>query len=124
LSDDPEVTGVPADPAPSRQVIDPDSGRGGIDTRRGLIHAFKTPTVRAAAMGGPYMHNGVFPTLDALLAFYNRGGGAGAGITLPNQTLSPTPLHLTTTDRADLVAFLRALVDTAGLTSRATARVP
>ncbi len=124
VDDDPEVTGVPATQSTGRPVIDQDSGRGAIDTRSGLVHAFKTPSVRAAALGGPYMHNGVFATLDALLDFYDRGGGVGAGNVLPNQTLSPTPLHLTTTDRADLAAFLRALVDTAGLTLRPTVRAP
>lgn len=118
VSDDAEVTGVPTDPGARRLVIDPDSGRGAIDTRGGLVHAFKTPSVRAAALGGPYMHNGAFATLDALLDFYSRGGGAGAGIRVPNQTLSAAPLHLTANDRSDLIAFLRALVDTAGLTSR------
>jgi cytochrome c peroxidase len=76
-------------------------------------HAFKTPTVRNVAVTGPYMHNGVFRTLDEVVDFYNRGGGTGIGLRLPNQTLPPQRLHLTRRERRDLVAFLGSLTDSA-----------
>ena len=56
------------------------------------LHAFKTPSLRNAALTPPYMHNGVYRTLDQVVDFYDRGGGAGIGIELPNQTLSPERL--------------------------------
>lgn len=112
---DAEVIGVPA---LACDKIDPDLGRGTIDRRLGMAHAFKTPSVRNAAITAPYMHNGALRTLDDVIEFYDRGGGAGAGISLPNQTLSPKPLHLTAAERRALVAFLESLTDTAGLTAR------
>jgi cytochrome c peroxidase len=47
--------------------------------------------------------------------FYNRGGGAGIGIQLDNQTLPPDRLNLTAGEQRQLVAFMRALTDTTGL---------
>ena len=115
-----EVIGVPnvyAPGTPGRTRIDPDSGRAARDRLEGHLHAFKTPTVRGAAAGGPYMHNGALRTLDDVLDFYDRGGGAGLGADVPNQTLPREPLHLTKGERRALIAFLRALADPAHASS-------
>jgi cytochrome c peroxidase len=64
-----------------------------------------------AAITPPYMHNGVYRTLEEVLDFYDRGGGNGLGMRLPNQTLSPEPLHLSKREKRDVVAFLRSLTD-------------
>ena len=53
----------------------------------------------------------MFSTLDEVLEFYDRGGGAGLGLEVPNQTL-PAPLELTAPEKTDLVAFMHALIDT------------
>jgi cytochrome c peroxidase len=50
------------------------------DTGANNRYAFRTPTLRNLAYTAPYTHGGVFPTLDAVLNFYNvvsngRGGG-------------------------------------------------
>ena len=111
-----EVLGVPATPNGAR--VDADSGRGRITRSPLHLHAFKTPTVRNAELTAPYMHNGVYRTLEEVVDFYDRGGGAGLGIDLPNQTLPPEKLNLTAREKADVVAFMRALTDTAGLTAR------
>jgi len=58
------------------------------------------------------MHNGVFSTLSQVVDFYDRGGGAGIGIDLPNQTLPADRLKLTRTERRELIAFLQSLTDT------------
>ncbi len=118
LSSEVEIIGVPVSRAIHGGVVDPDSGRAAIDHLDGHLHAFKTPTVRNATLAGAYMHNGVFRTLHDVVDFYNRGGGAGVGVDVPNATLSPTPLHLSAPDQRDIIAFLGALVDTAGLTQR------
>ncbi|MCC6243030.1 MAG: cytochrome C peroxidase, partial [Gemmatimonadaceae bacterium] len=68
--------------------------------------------VRNVALTAPYMHNGVYRTLEEVVDFYNRGGGVGLGIRLPNQTLPPDPLELTERERRQLVKFMQALTDT------------
>jgi cytochrome c peroxidase len=66
--------------------------------------AFKTPTLRSITETAPYMHDGVFKTLEEVVDFFNAGGGA-------NPNLSPLikPLGLTADEKADLIAFLKAL---------------
>lgn len=111
-SSDVEVIGTPAS-ARRPGVVDADSGRARIDRLPIHVRAFKTPTLRNIALTAPYMHNGALTTLDDVLDFYDKGGGAGAGALIADQTLSPQPLNLTAADRAALVAFMRALSDTA-----------
>jgi cytochrome c peroxidase len=74
--------------------------------------AFKTPTVRNAALTYPYMHNGAIRDLKKLMEFYNKGGGAGLGLRVPDQTLSPTPLHLSPGEIDDIILFIHTLTDT------------
>lgn len=102
-----EVIGVPK--SPSGKKIDPDRGAYDIINISSLQHSFKTTTVRNAARTAPYMHNGVFKTLDEVVDFYNKGGGAGTGIKIDNQTLAADPLQLTKKERAELVAFIKSL---------------
>ncbi|MBA3658607.1 MAG: cytochrome C peroxidase [Gemmatimonadales bacterium] len=107
-----EVIGVPARPLTARATIDPDPGLFGFHPQPQNRHAFKTPTLRNVARTAPYMHNGVFRTLDEVVEFYDRGGGIGLGMRLPNQTLPPDSLHLSAAEKRDLVAFLGTLTDT------------
>ncbi len=74
--------------------------------------AFKTPTVRNSALTAPYMHNGAFSSLGTVMEFYNRGGGAGMGLTVPDQTLSSMPLHLSVDETKDIILFIHTLTDT------------
>ena len=50
------------------------------------------------------MHDGSQKTLEEVIEFYNKGGEA-------NPTLSPlvTKLNLTSEEKSDLVAFMKAL---------------
>ncbi|MNW07373.1 hypothetical protein D3C71_2039680 [compost metagenome] len=57
------------------------------------------------------MHNGAYQTLEEVMDFYNKGGAAGMGITLENQTLSPDPLNLNKKEIQDIIAFLKTLND-------------
>ncbi len=68
------------------------------------IGKFATPTLRELKYTGPYMHNGVFPTLASVVAFYNAGGGSDA-----NKDPAFAPLGLTMQEQIDLIAFLEAL---------------
>ena len=69
-------------------------GRYGIVKVESFKHAFKISTVRNASLTAPYMHNGVFSTLEQVIDFYNKGGGAGLGINIENQTLPFDSLSL------------------------------
>ncbi len=113
-SSDPEIIGVPEQPALQHARLDPDSGRSLIDRVPSHAFGFKVPTVRNAALTAPYMHNGAFHTLEDVMAFYNAGGATGIGIDLPYQTLFDQPLQLSQTEQSELIAFLRSLTDTAG----------
>jgi cytochrome c peroxidase len=65
---------------------------------------YKTPTLRGVKLTGPYMHDGSLKTLEDVIEFYNKGGGA-------NSNLDPAikSLNLSKEEMADLVAFLKAL---------------
>jgi len=102
-----EVIGVP-EYKDSRQ-IDPDPGMHGIQALDFNLHAFKITTVRNAARTAPYMHNGIFETLEEVIDFYDKGGGTGNGIAVPNQTLPPDPLLLTKNEKTQLIAFIKSL---------------
>jgi cytochrome c peroxidase len=102
-----EVIGVPE--TISSEKIDPDMGRYNIIKVESFRHAFKIPTVRNAARTAPYMHNGVFTTLNQVLDFYNKGGGAGSGIKIDNQTLPFDKLGLTEKERNDIISFILCL---------------
>jgi cytochrome c peroxidase len=107
-----EVLGVPSRPVTRDAQVDSDSGMAGFDHAVLHAHAFRTPSLRNVALTAPYMHNGVYRTLEQVVDFYDRGGGAGIGIALPNQTLPADRLKLTRTERRELIAFLQSLIDT------------
>lgn len=106
-----ELIGVPATNDTIDVSIDPDLGRYYVFNTEKRKYFFKTPTIRNIEMTAPYMHNGVYQTLEEVVDFYNRGGGQGMGIELPYQTLPPEPLELTDKEQKDLVAFMKSLTD-------------
>lgn len=109
-----EVLGVPSNKDVNNPILDPDLGRamGEFKDRSEIYNnSFKTTTVRNVALTAPYMHNGVYDTLEEVVDFYNRGGGAGMGLDIPNQTLPFDKLDLTEQEQKDLVAFMKALTD-------------
>jgi cytochrome c peroxidase len=109
-----EVLGVPSSPEAPFQ-IDPDLGRYMNHLLKEQVafykHAFKTPTVRNIGQTSPYMHNGVYSTIEEVIDFYDVGGGIGLGIDVPNQTLPSDSLHLTDQEKRNLKVFLEALDD-------------
>ncbi len=102
-----EVLGTPA--TATSKMVDPDVGKFVLTGREPHRYAFKTPTVRHVAKTAPYMHNGVYRTLDQVVEFYNKGGGNGLGFNLDNQTLPFDKLNLTESEKRALVAFMEAL---------------
>lgn len=81
-----------------------DPGRYKIVKVAVLQGAFKTPTLRDVALTAPYMHNGVYKTLEEVVEHYNEGGKSDGNID-PNMK----PLHLTEQEKMDLVAFMKTL---------------
>ncbi len=107
-----EVLGIPANASAKPARLDKDSGRYLITGSPVHLFAFKTPTLRNVALTAPYMHNGVFKTLEEVIDFYNNGGGKGLHIAPANQSLSFDKLNLSKKEKADLVLFMKTLTDT------------
>ena len=107
-----EIIGVPATADLKRPTLDPDVGRANVEDNPINRFAFKVTSLRNVALTAPYMHNGVFETLEQVIEFYDRGGGVGIGLTLPYQSLPTSPLELTPKEKRDLIAFLGTLTDT------------
>jgi len=107
-----KVIGVPDPKDGPADVAKPEAerGRGG-----GPNGAFKIPTLRNIALTAPYMHNGVFETLEEVLDFYAGGGGRGLGLDVPLQDDKIRKFTLTPQEKADLIAFLLALTDESAL---------
>lgn len=104
-----EVLGVPTDT--NFTSLSPDKGRFNINAAKETANAFRTGTIRNAAKTAPYMHNGVFRTLEQVIDFYDLGGGNGKGLKVNNQTLSSDSLHLTKDDKTNLIAFINSLTE-------------
>jgi len=102
-----EVIGVPEDL--SFKKIDKDSGRWKVNPAPETLHAFRTGTIRNAPFTKPYMHNGVFTTLEEVIDFYDAGGGVGKGLTISNQTLPSDSLKLTKAEKQEIMEFIRSL---------------
>lgn len=79
-------------------TLSEDPGRYLITKDKKDWKAFKTPTLWEVSKTGPYMHNGIFQTLDDVIEFFDRGGGPG------NKVL--TPLKLSKKEKAQLKTFL------------------
>ncbi|KQB40758.1 Cytochrome-c peroxidase [Flavobacterium daejeonense] len=104
-----EVIGTPADK--NGKKISPDLGRYLQYQMPQLKNAFKTPSLRNIAVTAPYMHNGVFTTLEEVVDFYNKGGGVGLGLNVENQTLPSDNLELSPREMKALVTFMKTLSD-------------
>jgi cytochrome c peroxidase len=111
-----EVIGVPA--VAGKPGIDIDKGKYELRKITLYKYAFRTPTVRNIALTAPYMHNGVFKTLEEVVDFYNKGGGLSAGGNLPNLTLPFDQLDLTPQEQQDIVAFMKKLTDTSAISHK------
>jgi cytochrome c peroxidase len=115
-----EVLAVPNVNDEATAVIDPDLGRFSNKRPNERIYfnrfAFKTPTIRNSELTAPYMHNGVFNTLEEVVEFYDRGGGWAWGIAPEHTTLPSDSLHLTDEEKSSLVTFMKSLTDLSDFT--------
>lgn len=71
---------------------------------------FKTPGLRNIAVTAPYMHNGMFKTLEEVVEYYNDPSKVVVNYVNIDSALKK-PLGLTGTEMKDLVAFLKTLTD-------------
>ncbi len=85
-----------------------DLGRYEISHQESDRGRFKTPTLRAAALSAPYMHDGSLATLEEVAEFYNKGGGKN-----PHLDPALAPLGLDREEMRSLASFLRALSEPA-----------
>ena len=69
---------------------------------------FRVPTLRNIELTAPYMHDGRFATLEEVIDHYNSGGHYAI-----NLDSNIRPLGLSEQNKADLIAFLKTLTDTA-----------
>jgi cytochrome c peroxidase len=89
-----------------------DSGRYNITNNKHDLGKFKTPGLRNIAVTAPYMHNGMFKTLEEVVEYYNNPAGfIGNSINIDPSLRKP--LGLTSREKKDLVAFLKTLTDKA-----------
>ena len=87
-----------------------DSGRFNISKEKTDMGKFKTPGLRNVAVTAPYMHNGMFRTLEEVVAYYNDPTKFVSNAINIDPALTK-PLGLTTKEQNDLIAFLKTLTD-------------
>ena len=87
-----------------------DSGRFNISKEKTDMGKFKTPGLRNIAVTAPYMHNGMFRTLEEVVAYYNDPAKFVSNAINIDPALTK-PLGLTTKEQNDLIAFLKTLTD-------------
>ena len=91
-----------------------DIGRFGITGRESDKGKFKTPGLRNVGVTAPYMHDGRFQTLEQVVSYYNTPF-MFVDDPVNIDSLLLRPLKLTTTEKKELVAFLKTLTDKAYL---------
>ncbi|SKC15810.1 cytochrome-c peroxidase [Dyadobacter psychrophilus] len=110
--------GVPVKDTMSKYEIDADVGLQHSKRNPLFKSSFKVPTVRNAAITAPYMHNGIYQTLDQVVNFYNHGAGNKFGFRGLFLSILPDSLNLSATEKKDLISFVHALTDTSGTSAR------
>ena len=86
----------------------PDVGRGKVSGDEKDTGAFKTPTLMDISKSAPYMHDGSVATLEESVDLMTSGGKANQWLDEENLK-DAKDANLTDDEKADLVAFLRAL---------------
>ncbi|MEZ5013711.1 MAG: cytochrome c peroxidase [Chitinophagales bacterium] len=88
-----------------------DAGRGAVTGDTSDYGKFKTPSLRNIELTAPYMHDGRFQTLEEVLDFYSTGVHAGPFTDNFMQFAPQGGVQLTEEEKADIIAFLKALTD-------------
>ncbi|MBA2566115.1 MAG: cytochrome-c peroxidase [Gemmatimonadetes bacterium] len=107
------VLGVPQEGEGKSVIPGDDTGREEHTSSTADRYAFRTPSLRNVQLTAPYMHDGVFATLDEVVRFYDRGARPRHPA-VSDGRLDPLvrePLSLTDEEVKALVDFLEALTD-------------
>lgn len=84
-----------------------DSGRAHITANPGDRYKFMVPSLRNVDLTRPYMHDGRFNTLDAVLENYRTGIFPSASL----DTALKNGIVMTDDEKEDIIAFLKTLSD-------------
>ena len=95
-----------------------DQGRYEVTLNEADRYRFKVPSLRNLVQTAPYMHDGRFLTIEAVLDHYQNGVRASPTLDPSLRKPDGSPgISLTATDRAAIAAFLRTLTDRNFLTN-------
>jgi len=94
--------------------LNPDPGYGAVTKTPGDFGHFKAPDLRNIALTGPYMHDGRFATLDAVLDHYDHGIKDFKGLDplLRDSNGKPKKLNMSPEARKNLLTYLKLMTDT------------
>jgi len=99
-----------------------DEGRAAITGQSIDKGRFRVATLRNIALTAPYMHDGRFTTLEAVVDHYNEHVQQSPTLSVflqKNQGgMSGSQLGLTASEKKDLIAFLHLLTDTSFITDK------
>ncbi|MFK7933143.1 MAG: cytochrome-c peroxidase [Saprospiraceae bacterium] len=105
---------------PSRNManngLDMEYSDQGLGARTQNAHdngVFKIPSLRNVAISGPYMHDGRFNSLMEVMEHYSEGiqEHPNLDFELRDENAHARKMNFTSTEKADLVAFLETLTD-------------
>lgn len=78
---------------------------------------FKIPSLRNVALTAPYMHDGRFRTLEAVIDFYSEGVHESANIDSKMGSARRGGVYLTEMEKCEILAFLHTFTDSVFITS-------
>lgn len=110
--------GIPSNPMLPTFIADPtfvDFGLGGETNNDENNGQFRTSSLRNIAVTAPYMHNGVFNTLEEVIDFYNTRDTGFSEAPEVSENIDQDgrigELGLTENEISDLISFLNTLTD-------------
>lgn len=103
--------GLPVNPAVN------DIGRYRVTELEQDLYKFKVPSLRNIEKTAPYMHDGRFFTLDAVLNHYSSGVVNSATLDASLNNSGALGIPLSTSEKSKLIAFLKTLTDNEFLTN-------
>ncbi|MCB4809464.1 cytochrome-c peroxidase [Tamlana sp. 62-3] len=94
-----------------------DVGRFAVFENADDIYKFKVPSLRNIAVTAPYMHDGRFATLEAVMDFYDSGMVDNGNVdTILHREDGTLGITLSSYEKESIIAFLNTLTDNEFLT--------